>query len=63
MIQEKHILLLKSQDNEDKFGSMLTENGFTVKYLQVLKFVFVNIQSLSDELKKVHDYSGNELTI
>lgn len=56
----KEVLLLKApgEDGEDKYESILTENGFTVKHLQVLDFQYINLSLLKEKLDDVDSYSG-----
>lgn len=54
------VLLLKAPKDEgnDKYETILKENGFNVKYLQILDFDFINLSELQLKLCKENDYTG-----
>lgn len=59
IINKNEVLLLKlPTEGEDKFQFTLLKNGYTVKYLQILEFVFLNLPILTDKLKNVDKFSG-----
>lgn len=57
---KNEVLLLKAPKDEenDKYESVLKESGFTVKYLQILDFDFVNLSQFRLKLCKENDYAG-----
>ncbi|GLV32810.1 Uroporphyrinogen III synthase 1 [Carabus blaptoides fortunei] len=59
-VTSREVLLLKApgEDDEDKYESILTKNGFTVKHLQVLDFQYINLSILKEKLSEVDSYSG-----
>lgn len=59
MIAKKHVLLLKSQSNEpDKYAEVLSANGYAVKQVKTLEFVFKNLEILFEEVRCPSNYSG-----
>lgn len=61
LVINKSVLLLKApnEDGNDKYETVLKANGFTVKYLQLLDFQYINLDILRDKLKNPDDYAGN----
>lgn len=59
-IIRNEVLLLKAPKDEgsDKYETVLIENGFNVKYLQILDFDFINLSELQLKLCKEDDYTG-----
>lgn len=61
MINSNTVLLLKSQfseDEPDKYQSLLKSVNFEVRQIKTLDFKFKNLDELRDKLDKSTDFSG-----
>lgn len=61
MINSNTVLLLKSQfseDEPDKYQSLLKSENFEVRQIKTLDFKFKNLDELRDKLAKSTDFSG-----
>ncbi|KAF5307393.1 hypothetical protein FQR65_LT18428 [Abscondita terminalis] len=57
-IIHKSVLLLKSENNEDKYDAALTDNGFLVKHIRTLEFRYINLEQLHSKIRSPDDYDG-----